>query len=366
MSFKIKELNKKKFNNEDLHFCAEKNKLSIIPAGQQARSLYLYLHDHAINIDFFIDNSEELQGEYIEDIPVISFDEFLKNHSDSALMISTNEEVSTILSEQCTDNGFEDFFISVRDYLCFNSIEIDSAKNILTKNEDKVTSIYELFSDEYSRDTYKAILNYRVTGDNEFLEEVHRPPGNQYIEPEIYDISSADYIADCGAFDGDTLKGILAVTGEISGYYAFEPDLSNCSTLLDVAKLYKHIEVIEKGVYKGDTVLKFESHSNSLSRISLNDGIDLEVTSIDNYTKNKRVTFIKMDIEGSEHNALIGAINTIQKQKPVLAISVYHKFNDIWELPLLIESFGVDYNYFLRQYSTKGIETILYAVPKLL
>jgi hypothetical protein len=87
--------------------------------------------------------------------------------------------------------------------------------------------------------------------------------------------------------------------------------------------------------------------------------------SLDEYLKNEKepVTFIKMDLEGAELNALKGAEQTIKEQKPKLAISIYHKPEDIWEIPNLLLELVPDYKFYIRHYTLIGAETVLYALP---
>lgn len=77
----------------------------------------------------------------------------------------------------------------------------------------------------------------------------------------------------------------------------------------------------------------------------------------------EKVTFIKMDIEGAEYEALLGAKETIQKNKPKLAISIYHKPEDIISIPKLIKSMVPNYRLYIRHYSNADNETVLYAIP---
>jgi len=78
--------------------------------------------------------------------------------------------------------------------------------------------------------------------------------------------------------------------------------------------------------------------------------------------KNRTVTYIKMDVEGAEINALWGAEHIIRTQKPKLSVCVYHKVSDFWQVPLLIKRFNQDYNFILRHYmKTDCTETVLYA-----
>ena len=69
-----------------------------------------------------------------------------------------------------------------------------------------------------------------------------------------------------------------------------------------------------------------------------------------------------MDVEGAEYNSLIGARETIVKYKPKLAISVYHRRDDIWRIPMLLLQYNPDYRFYLRIYSFTGNDTVLYAV----
>lgn len=87
----------------------------------------------------------------------------------------------------------------------------------------------------------------------------------------------------------------------------------------------------------------------------------MEVTSLD-YTYKDRVSFIKMDIEGSELEAIKGCKEHIKRDKPILAICVYHKPEDIVDIPLYILSLRSDYRFMMRHYSTKNSETVLYAI----
>lgn len=92
-------------------------------------------------------------------------------------------------------------------------------------------------------------------------------------------------------------------------------------------------------------------------------GISIPVTTVDNELKSEKVTFIKMDIEGAELESLKGCKRTILNNKPKLAICVYHKPEDIWEIPSIILEYFSEYKLYLRHYSFAGSETVLYALP---
>ena len=107
--------------------------------------------------------------------------------------------------------------------------------------------------------------------------------------------------------------------------------------------------------------LGFAGDYSKTSRLAADDGNEIvELDTIDNVLNGRKATFIKMDIEGAEYQALLGAKETIRKYRPRMALSIYHKPQDIIEIPSLLLKCDVEYKYALRQYSSTGDETILY------
>ena len=88
----------------------------------------------------------------------------------------------------------------------------------------------------------------------------------------------------------------------------------------------------------------------------------IEAASIDQMCGLEKVTFIKMDIEGSEREALKGAERVILRDKPRLAICVYHKWEDLYEIPMMVKRMAPEYRLYLRHHSDTAMETVLYAV----
>lgn len=145
--------------------------------------------------------------------------------------------------------------------------------------------------------------------------------------------------------------------------YAFEPDKNNikkCKNNLDKTGLT--YTLIPKGVWSKKTELRFCSMNTVASMIDECGESIIETVDLDSLFLQEKVTFIKMDIEGAEKEALLGAKNIIQKYHPKLAISIYHKKNDIFEIPHLILSYCNNYKFYLRHYSFGENDTILYAI----
>jgi hypothetical protein len=91
--------------------------------------------------------------------------------------------------------------------------------------------------------------------------------------------------------------------------------------------------------------------------------IEINCAPLDEILADSSPTYIKMDIEGAELSALLGAKQVIQEFKPVLAISVYHQQNHLWRIPMIVRSFCDQYSFFLRPHNEEAWDLILYAIP---
>lgn len=187
---------------------------------------------------------------------------------------------------------------------------------------------------------------------------------NQYFD--VFAPKEEEYIIDCGAFDGRTEELFFNWGGgHIKKIYAFELDPINKNKCLDLYKekgLNSIVEFINKGTSNNNKKIYLDETfiGSSASRIGSSGSVEAEIVKIDDEITGK-VTFIKMDIEGAELDALHGATKIIQTQKPRLAICLYHKQNDMYEIPLYLLSIVKDYRFIIRHYSSNPWETVLYA-----
>lgn len=149
--------------------------------------------------------------------------------------------------------------------------------------------------------------------------------------------------------------------------YAFEPDLHNYNKCEKAARLHFDegvVKIIGKGTWSEKKTISFDASSDGRSHISDNGGTSIEVVTIDDaIASDEKVTFIKMDVEGAELESLKEARHTIQRCKPKLAICIYHKTEDMYEIPLYIKELVPDYKLYVRHHANGVSETVLYAMP---
>lgn len=188
----------------------------------------------------------------------------------------------------------------------------------------------------------------------------------QYFVQDILKPVENEVFVDGGAYIGDTILSFISEFGKGKDYYkkiyAWEPDKNKRKYLIGVSKQHKNIEILPYGMWSKKDQLFFSAGQNGSSRIDGKGSESLEVNSIDNLCSDEKVTLIKMDIEGSEAEALHGARNVICRDKPRLAICIYHKPEDLFEIPFLVKEILPEYKLYIRHHSDYQNETVLYAV----
>ena len=184
----------------------------------------------------------------------------------------------------------------------------------------------------------------------------------QYFDLPYLKFSDNEVFLDIGGYVGETTEQFAKlVDNKYESIYVMEANKKLACECRDRLSALKNCRIIEKGCWSCTTTLGFKPNGEGSSVVEENNDI-IETISIDEMLDGKRATYIKMDIEGSEYEALIGAEHTIKKYKPKLAISVYHKRGDIWQIPMLLLSYNSDYKLYLRTYSFSGNDTVLYAL----
>ena len=194
-----------------------------------------------------------------------------------------------------------------------------------------------------------------------YREVYHR--GVEYFDLPDMDLNGAHYV-DAGALDGGTAKYFLDhFPGGFA--YVFEPNPKQFEVTRKALQSYPNTECFPFGLYDRNGTVQFMPETDcdpGRAKIAEDGGVSIQVHRLDDVLGDRSVTFIKMDIEGSELAALRGAERIIREQRPKLAICVYHKPEDMWEIPSFILNCHPDYKLYLRHYTMIEYETVLYAI----
>ena len=315
---------------------------------------------------------------YKDKAKFISKDEFYTDPANTVIFI--NAEIFAQLPHLLYDNGFTHIYSMrslAKNFISdsffdkkqtgFEEYDFNELNHVFTTPEiSRIVTLYGLLNDEKSRRVFKAALKFKLTEDYTYLLEVKDDVKKQYFD-EVVKFSDEEVFVDCGGYTGDTIEAFLkAVDNKFKHIYSFEPDERNFKILTKYVEGLEQkdkIKAIKAGVYYKSSVFYLQGEEMAIACTNEATDRKVEVCAIDDVVK-FAPTYIKMDIETFETYALLGAMESIVKYKPKLAISIYHKFDDLWNIPLLLKQWVSEYDLYIRHYECYQAETVVYAIPK--
>lgn len=221
--------------------------------------------------------------------------------------------------------------------------------------------VRSLLSDEESKTTWDELIRFRVEVDTSAMNRYQYRPEQQYFEPFL-EFSPDECFIDAGGFDGDTALRFVKHCPVYDSIHVFEPCESTFEQAQSNLNSIESCKLYNKGLFSRSATLSFKADQGSSNTISGAGSTSIDVINLDSIP-NLKPTFIKMDIEGAELEALKGASEYISHYQPKLAIAVYHKARDFWELPEFILGIHRNYKVYLRHYTEGWAETVMYFIP---
>lgn len=237
------------------------------------------------------------------------------------------------------------------------------------RHEAPIAAAAELFQDETSRTLFDGLMSFRRSGDYRSLPkprltEIQYLPSDLPGWPPIRPLR----LVDGGAYDGDSLVAFERAGQPIEAAAAFEPDLESFGRLAGGARSQLSTWPFELtlwpcGLGSRTGLLPFRSGLGEASRAGVAGDALVPFVALDDALVNFRPNLIKLDVEGSETEALEGAARLIRRHRPGLAVCVYHRPGHLWEIPLLLSRWDVGYRFHLRLHAFDGFDLVLYAIP---
>lgn len=199
------------------------------------------------------------------------------------------------------------------------------------------------------------------------------PTGNsedQYFVDGIIKLNSREVFLDCGSYRGDTLNTFLNLSrNRFCEYYAFEPDFENfvCLTLFKQSLspiIKKKIFLFNVAIGIQNCYQYFHFYKSQTSRRSTGNGILIQTLALSSFHFNTQPTFVKLDLEGSDFDAIKGMLPNLIKWRPKLCVAIYHNPNDFYQIPLFLMQALEDYSFYVRSHNRFGLDFVLYCIPK--
>lgn len=356
-------------------------KIAFFGAGVVAKFLKDYICTHRPDIDIicFIDTYTSGYIDGIKIFDIIDIEDIKSKFN--LLIFTTNKDLND------TTAFFSSFGIQY--------LTIPETVEKYCRNPIQVSKMYNnanIFNYEDDKKLYEILAKLRLDGNPfeiaKYADNKHgikmfgytRNYTKQYLEYINFD--SIKTVLDAGVFNGIQIFSYMNKFKNLKKIYGFEPlyDKFMNSKYDYFFKKNLNLTIIDKGLWDSKCKISFveTAKDNSASYIksqrenrqldSIDNIIEIQTTTIDLFkeeNKIKQIDFIKMDIEGSELQALRGSINTILSDRPQLAISIYHSLKDFIEIPEFINNLLKDQNYTFRlgHYSPRIVETVFYAIP---
>jgi len=348
-------------------------------AGGLGRKVAAGLRANGVEPLAFADNAAARQGTTVDGLRVLSPEDAAREFRDDAVFVVTIWGANSahrfahsrdqLAALGCVVMAFPPLCWKLADTLLPHYLQ-DLPHKVLEQKDD-VRRALDLWEDDASLAEYVSQVRLRLTADFDGLAHPVRHP--QYFPDDLYAWRADEWIVDGGAYDGDSIRMLTKLHGESFAHVlALEPDPANFAklqatvvALAPPARAKVECRQVALASKAGTLHLDAMGTASSVTSVTAGAGtIAVPAEPLDALLAGAAPTFIKLDIEGAEPDALAGARETIRAHAPVLAVCVYHRQDHLWRIPLMLGAWRDDYAFFLRPHNEEGWDLVCYAVPR--
>lgn len=346
----------------------ECGRIVLYGAGYGGLMFLELLRKNGMEPECFLDASPRKQGRRIMGIPVYAPDRIWVEHAVVIVCLLSMGETYRQIKAGMMALGCQNVFHLYelrgdRTLFADQPLIISPDCRLLWENRASLYHVYQGLGDKLSRQVLSSILRF-LWGDLEAAIP-SLPMKDQYFADDIYTLGQNAVFADCGAHVGEILQQfLLRSEGNFDAYWAFEPDEKNICSLETACPVWcrQRVHIIHTALGERSKTVRIRNYDGNNSVIREDGEEEAPCVPLDRFAQSLHPTVIKVDVEGWELPLLTGAQEIIRRDQPVLAIAVYHREQDFWEIPLFLERLVPDYRFYLRSY-LNVTETILYAIP---
>ncbi len=241
-----------------------------------------------------------------------------------------------------------------------------SGRRLLVDEFHRIRALGQVLSDPVSIATLADVIRFRALDGNSPDPAPNRE--TQYLPADLPGFDRPIRFLDGGAYDGGTYRSLTGLGVQIDDWIAFEPDPVNYARLVDLGRdCGARATFIPCGLSDRLHQVPFATGNDTGSRI-LEDtaapGATIQCLAIDDTFAGIPFDYIKLDIEGAESAALAGMAKAVQTYRPRMAVSAYHRPQDLWDIPLRLAAMLPDADIHLRQHYPNTYDVVAYAIPR--
>jgi len=268
-------------------------------------------------------------------MPLMSYSEAKECFGDMVVLLAFGTGIKDVLANIKRISDEQELYVPDVPVAGNNVFDCGFAKT----NADKLRFVYNALATDSDRFTFESIIRYKLSGKAEYLYRCERSKDYAY---SLLDLGDRETYVDCGAFIGDTVAEFKDKVKGYSRIYAIEPDGRTFRKLSANTEGMENMELINAAVSKEMGCTTFFAAGSRGSRQN-SAGVKIPTVSIDGLLCGKEASYIKMDVEGMEADAIEGARETIVKHRPKMYLSCYHRSEDMFDIPLRVLSIRKDY-----------------------
>lgn len=347
------------FQNQSVWDCFKSCRLPVVlyGMGDGADKVIAAFERYGIEISAVMASDGFVRGQTFHGFRVRTLAEVEKEFGDFAVALCFASQLPEVMSAIKT--------VAARHRTLVPSVPVFGDKlfdgEFINGNIDSMNAAYALMADDLSRRVYENVLKFYHTGELSLLDAITTDKSEAF---SLLGLGGNEVYVDLGAYNGDTIREMLEFThGRYAAIYALEPDKKNFKKLAKFVDGMPHVYAYNAAAWSTDTELPFAAKAGRQSAISAAAETTVEARSVDSILGKRPATIIKMDVEGFEREAIWGASQNIARNSPKMMVSLYHRNEDIFELPLLLKTINPNYKLYIRhQLYIPAWETNLYAV----
>lgn len=345
-------------------------KLVLFGAGPLGKDILAGLRKAGVEPLAFADNNRDLWHQQVMGLPVLSPTEAAELHGKTACFVVTIYQGSSV-RRQLASLGCQRVVACAPLLWKYADIFIPQCSlelpHRLVEQCHSIRPCYAMLGDEPSKRELREQLLWRYWLDFSALS----PPldaSDTYFPMDLLSPVPDEVFVDCGSFDGESTRSFNRHwSGEFRHVFAFEPDPVNRGALasnVEAMRIGDRVTVMPYAVGNTNGQVSFACNGSVTSHVTTQGaGSAIECRRLDDIEWPLMPTYIKMDIEGAEPEALAGGTELLRRHQPVLAVCTYHRSEHLWQIPNLIRSISPEYHVFLRRYAEECWEGVCYAIP---
>ena len=318
-------------------------KIFLFGMGDGADKILSVMEKKGLVCSGFFASDEFVRGQSFRGMPVRTLGQIEKENADFSVLVAFGSHLPEVLGKVEEIGKKHDLFLPDVPPCGGELFDGEYAE----KNAGKIALVRSLFADERSKQVFDAIVDFRLSGS---LSDLRK---SECDRNEVWEtlLGREDAVfLDAGAYRGDTASEFL-LHRKAERIIAVEPDkksAAKCGEFLEKSGV--PFELVSAAVWDRDGVMPFLTKGSRSSRIGNGRTETIETRSVDSILAGRKADYIKYDVEGAEREAILGSEKTIRTFSPDLCVSLYHRGEDLLELPLLIEKMQPGYRMFLRRF----------------